>query len=142
MLSFTQASIHGVSGNNTMKTITLVICCSLVASHAGYATGEQQISKRIEIYALSQNHWDIQPGDTLGSIVQHLLPNNPTKHAALKKDIVHLNPQAFINANPELLLAGKRLHLPGYMKPADSIANPTKTQVERFSWGNIKRARN
>lgn len=125
-----------------MKTITLVICYSLVASHASYATGEQQTSKRIEVYALSQNHWDIQPGDTLGSIVQHLLPNNPTKHAALKKDIVHLNPQAFINGNPELLLAGKRLHLPGYMKQADSIANPAKTQVESFSWGNIKRARN
>lgn len=124
-----------------MKTITLVICCSLVASHAIYTTAEQQTSKRIEVYALSQNHWNIQPGDTLGSIVQHLLPNNPAKHAALKKDIVHLNPQAFINGNPELLLAGKRLHLPGYMKQADSIVNPAKTQVESFSWGNIKRAR-
>lgn len=122
--------------------ITLVFCGALIASHTGYATGEQQTSKRIEVYALSQNYWDIQPGDTLGRIVQHLLPNNPTKHAALKKDIVLLNPQAFINGNPELLLAGKRLHLPGYMKQADSIANPAKTQVESFSWGNIKRDRN
>lgn len=142
MHSFTQASTHGVTGNNTMKMITLVFCGALIASHTGYATGEQQTSKRIEVYALSQNYWDIQPGDTLGRIVQHLLPNNPTKHAALKKDIVLLNPQAFINGNPELLLAGKRLHLPGYMKQADSIANPAKTQVESFSWGNIKRDRN
>lgn len=142
MFSFTQASIHGVTGNNTMKTITLIICCSLVTSYASYVTAEPQTSKRIEVYALSQHHWEIQPGDTLGSIVQHLLPNNPTKHAALKKDIVLLNPQAFINGNPELLLAGKRLQLPGYMKQADSIADPARTQVESFSWGNIKRSRN
>ena len=141
MFTFTQASTHGVTDNNTMKTITLIICCSLVASYASYVTAEPQTSKRIEVYALSQNHWNIQPGDTLGGIVQHLLPNNPTKHAALKKDNVHLNPKAFIKGNPELLLAGKRLQLAGYMKQADSIDDPAKTQFERFCWDDIKPAK-
>ena len=63
------------------------------------------------------------------------------KLEALKQDIVHLNPQAFINGNPEQLLADKRLWLPGYMKQADSKADPETTTVERYSWGNIKRKR-
>jgi len=69
------------------------------------------------------------------------LPNNPTKRATLEQDIVHLNPQAFINGKPEKLIAGKRLWLPGYMKQADSKADPRTTTVEKFSWGNIKRQR-
>ena len=96
-------------------------------------------SKRIEVYLLSQNYWDTQHGDTLGNIVLHLLPNNPSKRETLKQDIVLLNPEAFINSNPEQLLANKRLWMPGYMKQADSKVNPTTTTIESYSWGNIKR---
>lgn len=105
------------------------------------ADTETKTSKRIEVYSLSQNYWDIQNGDTLGEIVLHLLPNNPSKHEKLKQDIVLLNPEAFIGGNPERLLAGKRLWLPGYMEQADSKADPDTTVVERYSWGNIKRPR-
>lgn len=98
-------------------------------------------SKRIEVYSLSQNYWDTQYGDTLGSIVHHLLPNNPGKREALQQDILHLNPDAFIGGDPAQLLADKRLWLPGYMKQADSVADPATTTVERYSWGNIKRPR-
>ena len=105
------------------------------------ADTETKTSKRIEVYSLSQNYWDIQNGDTLGEIVLHLLPNNPSKHEKLKQDIVLLNPEAFIGGNPERLLAGKRLWLPGYMEQADSKADPDTTVVERYSWANIKRPR-
>jgi len=102
--------------------------------HAG-----QQKSKRIEVYSLSQNYWDVQNGDTLSRITHHLLPNNPAKRKALQQDILHLNPNAFIAGQPEKLLAGKRLRLPGYMKQADSKVDPATTTVETYSWGNIKR---
>ena len=101
----------------------------------------QTNSKRIEVYSLSQNYWDTQYGDTLGEIIQHLLPNNPAKREALKHDIVQLNPHAFISENPEKLLAKKRLWLPNHMKQADSKVNPATTIVETYSWGNIKRPR-
>ena len=96
-------------------------------------------AKRIEVYSLSQNYWDTQYGDSLSQISHHLLPNNPSKRAALQQDILHLNPDAFIGGDPEKLLAGKRLWLPGYMKQADSKADPATTTVETYSWGNIKR---
>ncbi len=100
---------------------------------------EASTSRRIEVYSLSQNYWDVQNGDTLGEIVHHLLPHNPSKRAMLQEDILHLNPGAFIGGDPAKLLAGKRLWMPGYMKQADSKADPATTSVETFSWGNIKR---
>ena len=129
-----------------LKTTTLILIfavpvISAADSFDNSAAATQTKSKRIEVYSLSQNYWDTRYGDTLGDIVHHLLPNNPAKREALKQDIVHLNPQAFINGNPEQLLADKRLWLPGYMKQADSKADPATTTVERYSWGNIKRKR-
>jgi len=99
-------------------------------------------SKRIEVYSLSQNYWDVQYGDTLGTIAHHLLPNNPLKREALQQDILHLNPDAFTGGQPEKLLADKRLWLPGYVKQADSRVNPATTTVESYSWGNVKRPKN
>ena len=116
---------------------TLIAAMALTAP----VTAEQMTSKRIEVYTLSQSYWDTQYGDTLGSIVYHLLPNNPSKRDALMWDILNLNPDAFIDNDPARLLAGKRLQLPGYMKQADTKADPDTTIVERYSWGNIKRPR-
>jgi Tfp pilus assembly protein FimV len=127
------------------KTVALFLFLMVPAAEAdsydNSAAVRQTESKRIEVYSLSQNYWDTRYGDTLGDIVHHLLPNNPAKREALKQDIVHLNPQAFINGNPEQLLADKRLWLPGYMKHADTKVDPATTTVERYSWGNIKRKR-
>ena len=120
------------------EIITLLSFCCLISAHAD---AQQQSSRRIEVYSLSQNYWDTQEGDTLGGIVLQLLPNNPMKHELLKQDIVALNPDAFIGGDPDRLLANKRLWLPGYMKQADSKADADATIVERYSWGNIKRPR-
>ena len=54
--------------------------------------GTTNISKRIEVYALNQNYWDTQYGDTLSEIVAQLLPHNPSKQSALMLDIVSINP--------------------------------------------------
>ena len=115
----------------------VLLCCSFAAvSHAG----EHDLSaKRIEVYALTQNVWEIQPGDTLSEISAQLLPNNPAKWASLQQDILLLNPDVFINADPKKMIAGKVLRLPGYMKQADSKTDPKVTIVETYSWGNIKR---
>jgi len=115
----------------------VLICCNLAAvSHAGE---HGQSAKRIEVYALTQNVWEIQPGDTLSEIAAQLLPNNPVKWASLQQDILLLNPDVFINADPKKMIAGKVLRLPGYMKQADSKTDPKTTIVETYSWGNIKR---
>ncbi|PCI04762.1 MAG: hypothetical protein COB77_07625 [Gammaproteobacteria bacterium] len=122
-----------------LRAITIIaifICSGYITSSA--AT-EQAQSKRIEVYSLSQNYWDTRYGDTLGNIVHHLLPNNPSKREALQHDIVLLNPDAFIEGDAERLRANKRLALPGYMQQADTRVNPATTIVERYSWGNIKR---
>ncbi len=119
--------------------VTLLFCCSSYALHA--EPDNNKSSKRIEVYALSQSYWDTQYGDTLGKITHYLLPNNPAKRETLMQDILRLNPTAFINGDPAKLLSGKRLWLPGYIKQADSIADPTRTTVETYSWGNIKRAK-
>jgi Tfp pilus assembly protein FimV len=121
------------------EIITILFICS--GCFAAHADTEQTASRRIEVYALSQNYWDTQNGDTLGAIVLQLLPNNPAKLETLKQDIVQLNPDAFIGGDPDKLLANKRLWLPGYMKQADTRANPDDTVVEHYSWGNIKRQR-
>ena len=118
--------------------LTLVIC-GVVTFYANSVEAQQQKSRRIEVYVLSQNYWDTKYGDTLDEIVMQLLPNNPSKREALKQDIIQLNPDAFINNDPAQLLANKRLWMPGYMKQADSRADPETTIVERYSWGNIKR---
>ena len=130
----------GKSGTTIILPLIFMsaLCSAVTPAHAGQPDGQSK-SKRIEVYSLSQNYWDVRSGDTLSSIAHHLLPNNPAKREALQQDILHLNPRAFIAGQPEKLLAGKRLWLPGYMKQADSKVDPKKMTVETYSWGNIKR---
>lgn len=122
---------------STAVAMLLFFCSGVCSLYADSANNKS--SKRIEVYALTQNFWDVQTGDTLSGITQQLLPNNPSKHESLQQDILQLNPAAFINGDPSLLIAGKRLWLPSYMKQADSKVNPENTTIETFSWGNIKR---
>ena len=101
-----------------LKTVIVALLCIsaplVVADNNNNSSG----SKRIEVYELSQNYWDIQYGDSLSKIAYYLLPNNPAKRVSLQKDIVSLNPHAFIAGDPARMIAGKKLQLPGYMKNA------------------------
>ena len=95
-------------------------------------------SKRVEVYPVSQQYWDIVEGDTLSGICAKLLPNNPAMQLRLMDDLVRLNPTAVIENNKELIIAGTRLWLPGKMTKADSKVNKDEYDVKTFSWGNIK----
>ena len=99
----------------------------------------QAESKRIEVYSLGQQYWDTKKGETLGEIVQQLLPNNPRMHQRLLKDIVALNPGSFQNNNPDRMKANSRIWLPGHLTKPDTQVNRSKIHVEPFAWGNIKR---
>ncbi len=143
--SFFNIPVFNQQGTRIILLLMMVslLCSTTTSLHANDYARQTQVeqisSKRIEVYSLSQNYWDVQYGDTLSSVAHFLLPNNPLKREALQQDILHLNPNAFINGDPAKLLAGKRLWLPGYMKQADNKVNPATTKVETYSWGNIKR---
>jgi Tfp pilus assembly protein FimV len=96
-------------------------------------------SKRVEVYSLSQHYWDTQSGETLSGIAAQLLPNNPAMQQKLMNDIISQNPDAFQNNDPNYMQANTRLWLPNRLAKTDSKADPKYTQVESFSWGNIKR---
>ena len=96
-------------------------------------------SKRIEVYPLSQSYWDIKTGDTLGEIVNTLIPNNPYLQEKLIRDILSLNPDVFPGGNPNLMLANRRLWLPNAVKQPDGITNSSDYSVESYQWGSIKK---
>ncbi len=133
-------SMKAITKQLLLPLSVTVLCGSLVCvpALAGEHTG---VSKRIEVYDVSQQYYDTRYGDTLSEILWQLLPNNPGKHAALQQEIIRLNPQAFINGNPDRLLAGKRLYLPGYLQKPDNRVDSGRYIIESYSWGNIKRPR-
>ena len=96
-------------------------------------------STRIEVYPLTQHYWDTQPGESLSQIAAQLLPNNPSMQHKLMNDIIQQNPDAFQGNDADYMLAHVRLWLPNHLAQMDSKVDPEKTQVEAFSWGNVKR---
>ena len=96
-------------------------------------------STRIEVYPLSQNYWDIKTGDTLGEIVNTLIPGNPYLQEKLIRDIVTTNPHVFPDGNPHYMLANKRLWLPNAVKPPDDSINASGHIIETYQWGSIKK---
>lgn len=97
--------------------------------------------RRIEVYPLSQQYWDTKSGETLGEIVQQLLPYNNSLQQLLMQDIIKLNPHAFRDNNPNRMQANTRLWLPNNLTRADNRVDQNDFSVQAFSWGNIKRPR-
>lgn len=114
--------------------IPFLLC--LCAIHAASAD-----SKRVHVYKLSQQYWDVRAGDTLGEIVKALLPADRAQQQRLMNDIVELNPDAFIHGDPNRVLANVRLWLPNTIQtPITADAgHDTGAKVEKFSWGSVKR---
>ena len=56
--------------------------------------------------------YKVNRGDTLAKIVMRFYPHN-SDHSAIFRQIVSENPHAFIRMNPNKLMAGKVLKLPG-----------------------------
>ena len=96
-------------------------------------------SRRIEVYPLSQQYWDVQTGDTLGEIVDALIPRNRYLKVKLMRDIMALNPDVFPNGTPHLMLANKRLWLPNAVQQRDRIPDNYGYFVESYQWGSIRR---
>jgi len=124
------------------KTVTLFLFLMVPAAEAdrydNSAAAGQTESKRIEVYSLSQNYWDIKSGDTLGEIVNTLLPDNTHLQEKLIRDILSLNPEAFPGGNPNYMLANRRLWLPNAVKQPGDKTNSADVIIETFQWGSIK----
>lgn len=114
-----------------MKTFAALL---LLCSQALWAD-----STRIEVYPISQQYRDVHSGDTLGEIVTELLPDTPKLRQRLMRDIIDLNPDAFIGGDPDLLRAHTRLRLPNALERPETGAEAPAGSVENFSWGSIRR---
>ena len=94
---------------------------------------------RIEVYPLSQKYWDIKRGDTLGEIVDKLVPHNRHLQRKLMRDILALNPDVFPYGDPHWMLADRRLWLPNAVKQPDAEVDPQGYRVETYQWGSIRK---
>ncbi|MBL4620987.1 MAG: FecR domain-containing protein, partial [Immundisolibacteraceae bacterium] len=68
--------------------------------------------------------WTVESGQWLGRIVA-ALEANPAKRLQLMEQIVFQNPQAFINADPNRMLAGAKLTLPAATEVAETSLSKT-----------------
>lgn len=117
------------------RSIVLVVCL-------GMAINAWPESVRVHVYKLSQQYWDVQYGDTLGEIVDSLLPADKSKQQRLMQDIVELNPDAFLDGDPDRLRANVRLWLPNAIqRPVENYYSGENVTIERYDWGSIKRVR-
>lgn len=96
-------------------------------------------STRIEVYPLSQSYWDVKTGETLGEIVDTLIPQNHYLQNRLIRDIVSLNPELFPDGSPDRMLANRRLWLPNAVKPPETATKPSVYSIETYQWGSIKK---
>lgn len=120
-----------------LLTLSSATCASADTINTG-STGE---AKRIEVYTLSQNFHDVAAGDTLQQIALQLLPNRPAQRARLMRDIVQLNPSAFVKQNPNRLKANVRLWLPNNPPRSAPQQKNRNLHIESFSWGQLIRHR-
>jgi Tfp pilus assembly protein FimV len=124
-----------------MKHCNCTALLAVILSVGWLPTVSHAESKRIVVYPLTQSYVDTQPGDTLSIIAAKLLPNNSQLQQKLMAEILKLNPDAFINHDPNRLLANIRLWLPNQRDNAVHDTDPRHYQVEHFSWGSIRRPR-
>jgi len=94
-------------------------------------------SKRIEVYATSQAYWDVHAGDTLSGIVNQLIKEASPSRDKLSAEILSLNPDAFINANPNRLKANCRLWLPNGTNDMHKLSSNKKHRITNHSWGQV-----
>ena len=95
-------------------------------------------SKRIEVYENQQQFYDVQQGDSLSLICQRLHEQSSIALSTCMQRLYADNPDAFVNNSIDLLLAGKRLWLPGSYRSVSRMG-PGNYSVQKFSWGQIKK---
>ncbi|HEX7026814.1 MAG TPA: hypothetical protein VF268_06205 [Gammaproteobacteria bacterium] len=117
---------------NIIPSIAFMVCL-------GWAFNACAESIRVHVYPLSQQYWDVRPGDTLGQIVESLVPADRNKQRYLMRDIVELNPDAFLDGDPNRLRANVRLWLPNVLQQPVERRTGENITIERYEWGSIKR---
>jgi hypothetical protein len=115
-------------GYGMNRIVLAMLCLACMPVHAG--------SRDIDVYSIDRQYWDVLPGDTLVYIAAALLPGSPQYRQRLMDDILHLNPDAFIDGDPGRLRAHTRLWLPNTVTTPVTGRN---AEIERFDWGYIKR---
>ncbi len=75
----------------------------------GFRTLEGELSRK----PLAGGHYRVQPGDTLDEIIFSTLGDLPVRHAVVRDAFIQANPRAFRRRNPNYLLAGVELRVPG-----------------------------
>ena len=104
---------------NPKRTVRLVAFTIAVAT--GLSGAVQATTTASE--AAASGSWKVESGQWLGRIVA-ALESNPAKRLQLMEQIVFQNPQAFINADPNRMLAGAELSLPGATVVAKTSPSP------------------
>ncbi len=94
-------------------------------------------SVRVQVYEKGQQFWDVKSGQSLSQICQSLGTANKISRRACQQQILKKNPKAFINNNPNRLIVGKRLWLPGSYRSVSQIKND-QYHIKSFSWGSVK----
>jgi len=79
-----------------------------------------------EAYNADIRYLHVQKGQTLHNIIRRLYPERKKEWPKLTKDIVRLNPHAFIDSNPTKMKAGVRLKLPKKVVVRSQTAKPIK----------------
>lgn len=102
----------------------------LVVSAHAHAT-------RVEVFTKGQQYWDVKTGESLSLICQQLKTVNKSSRLSCQRDILDKNPDAFIGNNPNRLITGKRLWLPGSYRAVSKL-NDKNYDTKHFSWGSIK----
>ena len=86
--------------------------------------------------------WKVESGQWLGRIVA-ALESDPTKRLQLMELIVFQNPHAFINADPNRMLAGAELKLPGatvvVKNPSKPGTDPVTAAVQKESVSEVEK---
>ena len=123
------------------KPLLLVTLHIAVLSGFGITQTSASQPKRVDVYSINQNFWDVTPGETLGEIVKQLLPDNPGLREKLLYQIVELNPDAFSQSNPDNLKANARLWLPNNSTAMQQVKDKNKYEVKSFSWGQVYKPR-
>lgn len=125
----------------TLFTLSVLTGTALSTDIIADETPEKAQPTRIEVYSISQFFWDVSPGETLGEIIQRILPDSQAQRAPLLRQILNLNPHAFVQANPNRLKANVRLWLPNNTSRNQRKKDKNKYQSQSFSWGQIHKVK-
>ena len=114
-----------------MKSLLSVVLLVLFSFYV------QADSKRVQVYEKSQQYWDVKSGQSLSQICQKLRTQSKTSRLVCQQQVFKKNPAAFINKDPNKLIVGKRLWLPGSYQAVSKQYN-NKYHIQKFNWGSIK----